>query len=223
MDNNDKRSLFEKQYLRLYKKLYYCALAVLCREAEAADAVRESVLAIYAVYSGECTAREFDVRIFSTLIKTTEKLHRNKSFSRDVEVVKDDVPQVLAEIKKISPKERLCLALNGIAGLSAADIADITEMKPTEVRANISDGRERLKNIGFKGLGRGVLIKGQEDMFPIPEKLRPENIGEMLDNGSMAITAAAMEAANKNPEIKSVKKNTKHYLQGEDNLYDSKF
>jgi DNA-directed RNA polymerase specialized sigma24 family protein len=201
LDNNDKRSLFEKQYLRLYKKLYYCALAVLCREAEAADAVRESVLAMYAVYSGECTAREFDVRIFSALIKTTEKLHRNKSFSRDVEVVKDDVPQVLAEIKKISPKERLCLALNGIAGLSAADIADITEMKSTEVRANISDGRERLKNIGFKGLGRGVLIKGQEDMFPIPEKLRPENIGEMLDNGSMAITAAAMEAANKNPEI----------------------
>ncbi|SFB71204.1 sigma-70 family RNA polymerase sigma factor [Ruminococcus albus] len=197
MDTNDKRSFFEKQYLRLYKKLYYSALAVLCSEADAGEAVREGVLAMYAVFDGECTAREFDVRIFSVLMENAEKYRRNKGFSRGGEVGKSDVPQVLKEIEKISHKERLCLALNGIAGFSAADIADITDMKPFEVKSNLSDGRNRLKNSGLKGFRRGVLIKGQEEMFPIPEKLLPENIGEMLDNGSVAITSAAIDAANK--------------------------
>lgn len=199
METNNKRAFFEKQYLRLYKKLYYCALAVLCSENDAGEAVREGVLATYAVYSGNCTTKEFDVRIFSALAETAEKFRRNKGFSREGEIVKAEVPQVLAELERISHKERLCLALNGIAGLSAADIADITAMKPLEVRGDISVGRDRLKKSGLKGFKRGVLIKGQEDMFPIPEKLRPENIGEMLDNGSMEITAAAMEAANKEP------------------------
>lgn len=197
METNDKRSFFEKQYLRLYKKLYYCALAVLCSENDAGEAVREGVLATYAVYSGNCTTKEFDVKIFSALAETAEKFRRNKGFSRDGEIGKADVPQVLAELEKISHKERLCLALNGISGLSVADIADITAMKRLEVRGDISVGRDRLKKSGLKGFKRGVLIKGQEDMFPIPEKLLPENIGEMLDNGSMEITAAVMEAANK--------------------------
>ncbi|SEK55077.1 sigma-70 family RNA polymerase sigma factor [Ruminococcus albus] len=197
MDTNDKRSFFEKQYLRLYKKLYYSALAVLCSEADAGEAVREGVLATYAVYSGNCTTKEFDVRIFSALAETAEKFRRNKGFSRDEEVVKANTPQLLVELEKISHKERLCLALRGIAGLSAADIVDITGMQPHKVKADISMGRDRLKNIGLKGFRRGVLIKGQEEMFPIPEKLRPENIGDMLDNGSMAITSAAIDAANK--------------------------
>ncbi len=197
MEQNSKRTYFEKQYLRLYNKLYYCALAVICSKKEAEEAVREGVLTMYSRLDDNCSSREFDVRIFAALTEAAERLRQTGGFSRSEKVRGDDDTQLLAELGKISHKERLCTALNGIAGLSAADIAEITDIRASEVRTNISLGKGRLKKSGLKAMRRGMLIKGQEDMFPLPEKLRPENIGDMLDNGSMVMTSAAIEAGYK--------------------------
>ena len=197
MEHNEKRSCFEKQYLRLHKKLYYCALAILCNETDAAEAVREGVLTMYSGLNEKYSSKEFDIRIFAALVESADRSRRNSGFSRGEKEIKNDIPQVLKELEKIPPKERLCLALGCIAGLSAADISEITDIKAFEVKTNISEGRERLKKCGLKATRRGMLIKGLEEMFPLPEILWCGNIGEMLDKGSMVMTSAAIDAAYK--------------------------
>lgn len=146
---------FAKLYERVYRQMYYYALANLGNPEDAADAVQDAALTAFGSISSLHNPVAFDSWLFKILVNIVKQ--RQKEYAIDREHILNADPsaiiteggfgklEILSELAELSPDERQCLTLYGVAGYSSGEIAEIMGMKSSTVRSHIARGRARLR------------------------------------------------------------------------------
>lgn len=149
-DTMDERA-FEAAVLRLEKKLYHTALGVLWNDADAADALQETVFRAWRHLPSLREEARFDAWIMRILINECRNIQRR---GRRRMLPLDEAAAVQAPVEDgflrealrgLPEKYRLPLILHHVDGYGIAEIASALRLPQTTVRGRLHVGRGKLK------------------------------------------------------------------------------
>lgn len=146
---------FARLYEGVHRQMYYFALANLGNTEDAADAVQDAALTAFGSISSLRDPGAFSSWLFKILVNIVKQ--RQKEYAVNREYILDSDPsaviveggfgkaELLAELAELSPEERQCITLYGVAGYSSKEIASIMGIKSSTVRSHITRGRAKLR------------------------------------------------------------------------------
>ncbi len=157
---NAKEDIFKSRFVPLYPLLFRVAYTILGNEADAGDAVQETMMKIWNL--GEEMATVGNPQAYaSRVLRTTaidllrKRKHESEVSVDDVSVQElcfdivdmDSVDYIRSAIAALPPGQQEVMALSAYEGLPNDEIAKVTGFTNDNVRQLLSRARKRLRTI----------------------------------------------------------------------------
>lgn len=144
---------FEDAVLRLEPKLYRTAYAILWNDADAADAIQESIIKAWCKLNSLRDANRFDAWVMRILINECRSCRRRRkrnviSFDEAIgEASRDNAVdlELRDALKRLPESLRLPLLLHHMSGYSLKELSSILHLPVSTLKGRLYEARKQLK------------------------------------------------------------------------------
>ncbi|MDE6333835.1 MAG: sigma-70 family RNA polymerase sigma factor [Muribaculaceae bacterium] len=157
---NTNEYIFKSRYLPLYPLLYRIAYSILGSEADASDAVQETMVKIWSIGDGMDSIGNPQAYASKTLRTTSIDILRRRRYTADIDSAEmlsdtlscdsediDSVDFLMKAIESLPAGQQEVMRLSACAGLPTDEIARATGFTNENVRQLLSRARKKLRTI----------------------------------------------------------------------------